>query len=298
MKKDIILTRNGLIKPFNPMNGDFDITLKHEIELEMKFKVAYDSVDNVLGKGFIYISLASEIYEKDRYNIFIDMDINQNDNNEHIKDFILRHLIQRANQIRERYKDFDVRVYHCCFSHDTEAIQYYKKQKGFKHDEGMYIIRHDLDIIPQCDVRLQDTTIVEDRLSNEEEITAFIEEHRIIFRAFPYTVQKIIKLKEEHDFKSITIMHENKIIANILLYVTKESDKSIGWVEDMFVSKAWRNKGIGSFILVEGLKYFKSKGVDESRLEVWSANKRAMNLYHKIGYRFYQETELSIGMFI
>lgn len=39
-------------------------------------------------------------------------------------------------------------------------------------------------------------------------------------------------------------------------------------------------------------------GIKESRLEVWSNNKRALSVYKSVGYEFYKQTECSIGMFI
>lgn len=60
-----------------------------------------------------------------------------------IKDKIFDHLLQLAYKIKEKNKDKRVRFYHCCFSHDTENLDYYCSKEGFKHDEGMYIIKRD-----------------------------------------------------------------------------------------------------------------------------------------------------------
>jgi len=43
-------------------------------------------------------------------------------------------------------------------------------------------------------------------------------------------------------------------------------------------------------------KHFKKIGLNESRLEVWSSSRRAMNLYTKIGYKLFEVSEVSIGM--
>ena len=104
-------------------------------------------------------------------------------------------------------------------------------------------------------------------------------------------MEKIRKLKEQEGFKNIAIYHKEKMIANILLLVEVDSGIKYGCLEDLFVSKDFRKKGIGEYLVTRGLEYFKSIGLKESRLEVWSSNVRASKLYYKLGYRFMKETE-------
>lgn len=263
-----------------------------------KEMVAIDEKGNLLGKGYIYPSLASELYEKDRYNIFITIKVNEDDPGNQIKDFIFEKIMERAHQIRKEYKDSDVRVYHCCFSYDKDNIEYYKNKEGFVHDEGMHILRHGLESIPGYNKIFEGLDIIEDGLENEDDILKFIEEHRKIFRSSPYTVEEIKKFKEKPNWKSVSILHDNRLVANVIFYVIEKDGLKIGWVDDMFVSKEWRKQGLASYLMIIGLNYFKSLGLDESRLELWSGNKRAGNLYYKLGYELHKETQASIGKFI
>ena len=112
------------------------------------------------------------------------------------------------------------------------------------------------------------------------------------------TYKKIQKLKEKEGFKSITIYDKEKVIGNILLFIEEESGQRFGWLEDMFISKGYRNEGLGNYLVIKGLQYFKSNGMHECRLELWSANRRATNLYNKVGYKIIEETQSSIGMAI
>ena len=68
-----------------------------------------------------------------------------------------------------------------------------------------------------------------------------------------------------------------------------------GLVEDLFVDKEHRRLGIADYLIDKAFEYFKKIGLNESRLEVWSSNRRAMNLYTKIGYKLFEVSEVSIG---
>lgn len=259
---------------------------------------AYDAENNFLGKGGAYPSLASDLYDNQRLNIFINIDVADSANKKEIKDRIFAKLIEKAYSIKEENKDLETRVYHCCFSNNKESIDYYTSKDGFIHDEGMHIIRNTMtnnnyNIKPIDNIQFSKWS-----LDTEEEISKLINVHKTVFNS-GYSIDEILNLQKKNGWKNIVATYNGEIVGNIMLYVTEEdSNKRIGWVEDLFVCKSWRKKGIGNVLIYKALEYFKKIQVDESRLEVWSANKRALSLYNQLGYEFYEETESSIGKFI
>lgn len=97
----------------------------------------------------------------------------------------------------------------------------------------------------------------------------------------------------------IAAMHEDLIVGNVVIIMKQNNDGTkYGWVDDLFVSKDWRKKGIGESLMNRAFIRLKELNVRESKLEVWSSNKRAMSVYSKIGYKFLIETEVSIGMLL
>lgn len=260
--------------------------------------IAKDSEGSVLGKGYIYDSIASELFEKDRVNFFIELVTEVEDKGYVIRDFIVDELINRAKEKRKSYPNYDARVYNCCFSDDEKTLEFYSRIEGFKHDEGMHILTCNMSNWSKQKKLEIKYVVKEDNIDTKEQILEFISEHSKIFRSVPYNTEKILKLKEQRGFKSLGIYDNGQIVANILLLVEEESGIKYGWLEDMFVSKEYRKEGLGEYLVTRALEYFKSKGLDESRLEVWSSNKRATKLYYKMGYKFMKETESSIGMSI
>ncbi|GKX31959.1 hypothetical protein SH1V18_44390 [Vallitalea longa] len=263
---------------------------KHEI-------IAKDNSGNILGEGYINSFLASDIFNKDRVNFFIQVTSDTEDKDFLIRKYIINELIKIAHNSRKNYWEYNCRVYNCCFPNDSENIRLYSSIKGFKHDEGMYVLSCDLKNMNINKLSNIPFEIKENDFISQLDTLDFIREHNKIFRDAPYSINEIDYLKRQEGFRSITIYDKGNVIANILLLVKKDN-KKYGWVEDLFVNQKYRNKGLGEYLILRGLSYFKSIYIDESRLEVWSSNKRGMNLYYKLGYEFLEETQISIGMMI
>ncbi|QOY38343.1 GNAT family N-acetyltransferase [Anaerobacillus isosaccharinicus] len=259
---------------------------------------AINEQKQVVGKGWIFPSVPSDIFGYPRLNVFIEMKVEQCDDQLAIKDLLFATLLEKAKEIRSENREKKVRVYHCCFSHDQEAIKYYSEKSGFQHDEGMYIIRKVMSDTPPQVTDTPEVNYEALPLSSEEDIVQLINAHQTVFRS-GYSVEGIKELQEKFGWKSIAAIHNGEIVGNIMLWVNEENpNHPFGWVEDLFVTKDVRHKGIGKNLVAQALAHFRDLHVPEIRIEVWSANERAMNLYKQFGFSFYEETESSIGMFL
>lgn len=260
---------------------------------------AYDEAGNLVGEAIICPFKASDIHENQRINIYFDINVNEVEDKNEIKDKMFDEIIKRSRNIREKYKDFDVKVYHCCFLDNIENIQYYSSKEGFSNDEGMYIIKKEL-----VD---EDTFLVRDiegvhfsslQFEDEEEIMELVEKQNKVFTS-GYSVEDLKSLKNNTEWFSIAAKHKGEIVGNIVIVIKEdEVEGKYGWVDDLFVSKEWRKYGIGRNLILKALNELIALGIKESRLEVWSDNKRALSVYESIGYKLYQQTECAIGMFL
>ncbi|MRX71123.1 GNAT family N-acetyltransferase [Bacillus lacus] len=59
----------------------------------------------------------------------------------------------------------------------------------------------------------------------------------------------------------------------------------IGWVNDLYVKKAYRGRGYSKLLMEEALKEFENNGYQDVGLNVYVHNETAMKLYEKIGFR-------------
>jgi GNAT superfamily N-acetyltransferase len=92
----------------------------------------------------------------------------------------------------------------------------------------------------------------------------------------------------------ILAYHDRQIIGGITVYRNEnrnsESGEKTGITDDVFVVDEWRRKGICSYLIWEGLEYFKAQGLKVAQIEVNSANKRALHLYEQQGYSIMDES--------
>lgn len=263
------------------------------------FIEAYDEEGNLVGDAIICPFKASDIHEKPRINIYFDINVNDFEDKNEIKDQMFDEIIKRSRTIREDYKDFAVKVYHCCFSDNKENIEYYSSKEGFKNDEGMYIIKKELvdeNIFKVKEIEGVDFCILQ--FEDEHEMMELVEKQNKVFTS-GYSVEDLKKIKNDTQWFSIAAKHKGEIIGNIVMVIMEDESKAkYGWVDDLFVSKEWRKLGVGKNLILKALNELLALGVKESRLEVWSDNKRALSAYESVGYKFYRQTECSIGMFL
>jgi len=79
-------------------------------------------------------------------------------------------------------------------------------------------------------------------------------------------------------------------MANIEKYPPVLQIKEAGRIENLAVTKKWRNKGIGQRLLKKVRKWFSEKGVCRIEVRVSIANKSATRFWAKMGFKPYLET--------
>ena len=78
----------------------------------------------------------------------------------------------------------------------------------------------------------------------------------------------------------------------------KRDDDTVGYIEDLFVQKQWRKRGIGKYLLTTALTHFQNIGIHRVQLEAWSANPPAFQLYREFGFSQIDETEIAVGRYV
>ena len=73
------------------------------------------------------------------------------------------------------------------------------------------------------------------------------------------------------------------VVGYLSIEVHREA-KTFLYLDDLCVTEAWRNRGIGSALLAAAEAYAREKGVDTICLHVNRANEKARRLYERRGY--------------
>ncbi len=86
---------------------------------------------------------------------------------------------------------------------------------------------------------------------------------------------------------SLLLLEDAEPVGFALCYVETEvgpEPTSEGWIVQMGVRPAWRNRGLGGALLCEALTGFEAEGLTRAVLEVNVDNHRARRLYERLGF--------------
>ncbi len=97
-------------------------------------------------------------------------------------------------------------------------------------------------------------------------------------------VRKAIKeIKEKKRIQFLAEIDKN-IAANIGINRLYGKSMHVGEL-GIFIKKLYRDKGIGEFMVQQGLKYAHKAGIKMVKLSVFANNDRAIHLYKKLGFK-------------
>ncbi|MGE7602516.1 N-acetyltransferase family protein [Peribacillus sp. NPDC097675] len=96
--------------------------------------------------------------------------------------------------------------------------------------------------------------------------------------------QLIEPLLEKGNYYLIAIEND-KLMGWILIGTNKDqfTDKTNGFIYELFVLKEFRGKGISKMLMRAGIDYLKQDGYSEVRLSAFAGN-QAIKLYEKLGF--------------
>ncbi|MCK4245471.1 MAG: GNAT family N-acetyltransferase [Candidatus Omnitrophica bacterium] len=101
-------------------------------------------------------------------------------------------------------------------------------------------------------------------------------------------------LKRDLTFKDRAIfiaVKNDKIIGMVLgkivntLSIIKFEKR--GYISNLYILPRYRRKGIAKKLVRELIEWFRANNIKSLRLEVYSKNKPALNIYHKSGFKEY-----------
>jgi ribosomal protein S18 acetylase RimI-like enzyme len=188
-------------------------------------------------------------------------------------------------------------VYACFLKHQQDEIAYFLR-RGFTHDEGMLLLETQESAgLPQVEAP-QEVTIQPWKMETETEQRQFIEAHRKIFPRHPYSVKRLQELMALPAWSNFTAWHGTEIAGNIMVFQKGAGDDAMGCIEDLFVQRQWRKRGIARYLLYVALDHFQDSGIHRVQLEMWSANEPAFHLYRAFGFSPIEETEIAVGRYV
>lgn len=128
----------------------------------------------------------------------------------------------------------------------------------------------------------------------DEELTgiveAFNESFRGHYRFAPERVERFIQFRDvSEDIMSFSLAMFGEEIAGICLSeesVVYNRDKGVksGWVNILGVREPHRGKGVGRFLLADGMRWLREHELDTLYIGVYAKNEKALRLYESVGF--------------
>lgn len=259
--------------------------------------IALDRNGATLGLLLIYPFLDYDTEPLHPHNLYLHLQpVPGTDLRECVKDRLLENALTRAAEIKCEAEQTKTRVYASFLRHQQEEIAYFL-QRGFTHDEGMLILeRSGFADLPQVELP-SNITIQPWKMETRAEQQQFIETHRRIFPRHPYTTERLQELKSLPGWNNFTAFSQTEIAGNVMMFIKPDND-TVGYIEDLFVQKQWRRRGIGKALLTTTLAHFQNTGIHRVQLEHWSANKAAFQFYRAFGFSQIDEIEIAVGLYV
>lgn len=84
----------------------------------------------------------------------------------------------------------------------------------------------------------------------------------------------------------LLLVESNTDVAGYLtVSLIKDVNQKMGYVDDIFVLKEFRKKGLGILLIKEFISILKKKKFKKIRLGAYIDNKKALELYKKLGFK-------------
>ena len=182
-----------------------------------------------------------------------------------------------------------VGVMHIQAAADDERARNLMASEGFARVKEYWQMRWEGGELPALNLRgnfsLRAFRLGEDEETLTELQNAAFGEH---WGFCPNTVDEIaarVRVKNTEPDGIIFVMDGDKPAGYNWTLQNRNEYGGVGFVSMTGVHPSYRGKGLGTAVVVSGMRYLSERGVDAVELEVDSENTPALALYRKLGYR-------------
>lgn len=210
----------------------------------------------------------------------------ENDNK--VRDILYKRILEKAKLIKEKLPpNFPTKLCAGNFVME-EQDNAYLESRGFEYFKSLYWMHRELDSdLPKSKLKIPKVQVKHWNMNRRIDELKYLQAELEIWPDDPNNLDKLLEYKSNPYWKAITAFYNNEIIGSIMVW--KEKDENIGTIENVFVSPTWRNHGLASHLIVEGIHYLKNCNLDEVQLLVETKNQSGLKLYKSLGFEINKE---------
>lgn len=218
-------------------------------------------------KHYIYLNLKMLPEREDEYPIY---------------DLLYERLVNRAYQLREKLPHGYRTMIGIGNQSTEEQNNNYFKSKGFVYWKSSFTMRRDLSELIEHAVLSTPYSCRQWDMASEESVDEYLKVDMEIWPEAPIGFMRLMENKKNSAWTAFVVRNKGVLVGSVMTWIDEDGD---GVIEDLFVRKPWRKQGVAKHLLTQALTYLKNHGCEFAELQVETANKSALPLYHSVGFK-------------
>jgi mycothiol synthase len=227
--------------------------------------------------------------------VFLDGRVHPKYRGQGLGSFLLQWMEARAHQMLSELKEDKPGVLRFDFYDRSDDALALFEQHGFRLAFAEDEMRRDLSRpLPEAHLPAGMTLVT----WSPQRAGRFFETYRDAFRErprFPNWSEETWRIMfasgaSFRDDLSLLLLEGTEPVGFVLCHVEDDAEMpgGLGWIAQMGLRPAWRNRGLGAFLLCEVLRRLRADGLAWAALEVNVDNDRALRLYQRLGFELYR----------
>ena len=123
-------------------------------------------------------------------------------------------------------------------------------------------------------------TVVRDYLMDEDEQKYYLQRINAVFD-LNRDEKWLDEVRKKPEFTRLLLLDSDGVAAEMITW----ADGKVGVVENIWVHQKWRRHSAGTFLLELARLYWKEKGLERARMDIWSRLQPAMRLAYRAGFQ-------------
>lgn len=233
------------------------------------------------------------VLEKDKnfvHYINFELYFAENCRNALLADDLLDCLIRRGREIKSCYPGKRMAMAQYMEADEPKRLNYYLG-RGFYFYDSTAEFRFDLTRgIPEYS-KPEGICIQKGKLCKPEEFIKYHAAEMESFEGISWSMNQTRWMQGAPDLCNFCAYYEDEFVGNTSTWTISAEQ---GVTENVFVVPKWQKNGVARYVITEALRYLKKQGKKIATLGTQGDNRKAIRLYHELGYELYH-TRFRVG---
>nr|WP_059050725.1 GNAT family N-acetyltransferase [Paenibacillus senegalimassiliensis] len=220
------------------------------------------------------------------HSIYINLKaLPQRETDYDLLDQVYQALLQRVRQLQATLPAaYETRLCVGNLKEETANEEFFV-QRGFNYLNSLFSMSRSLkEAIPTAAIP-NGLSYSPWSMGTPEEESIYLNIEAEVWPDTPLGHDRLAKYKSKPYWISLVVREEDQIVASLMVW----QEAGYGVIENVFVRKPWRQRGIAKYLLAQALSYLQARDLPYASLMALTTNHSALTLYQSLGFTADQE---------